>query len=108
MDLLVTFEIVGNAGRPTNVIGNYVLAWEAAPINDVDYQDIVYELSGVAPIPTPGSWLGAAPAAWLAMRRRKLIRRYDGRPALGADRLPGPRSGRRFNSAQRRPLRRLS
>jgi len=52
-DMLVTFEIVGVAGHPNNQIGNYVLAWEVFPNTDMDYQDVVFELSGAVPVPVP-------------------------------------------------------
>jgi hypothetical protein len=51
--MLVTFEIVGVAGHPNNQIGNYVLAWELFPNTDMDYQDVVFELSGAVPVPVP-------------------------------------------------------
>ena len=55
-DQLATFKIVGNAGRPSNVIGNLVLAWEGTPANDIDFQDMVYEISGVEAVPEPTGW----------------------------------------------------
>jgi hypothetical protein len=55
-DVLVTFEIIGNEGRPSNQIGNYVLAWEIFPTNDLDYQDNVFELNGAVPVPEPTVW----------------------------------------------------
>jgi hypothetical protein len=58
-DMLVTFEIVGNAGHPNNQIGNYVLGWEYFPNDDLDFQDAVYELSGAVPVPEPASGLPA-------------------------------------------------
>ena len=59
VDLLVTFEIVGNNGRPDNVIGNYVLCWEGTPNTDRDYQDVVFEISGVTSVPEPASVIAA-------------------------------------------------
>ncbi|MGD9632316.1 MAG: hypothetical protein AB7G28_17585 [Pirellulales bacterium] len=54
-DQMVTFEIIGKAGHPENSVGNYVVGWEAFPRDDLDYQDLVYEISGAAPVPEPGS-----------------------------------------------------
>ena len=51
----MTFEIVGTAGHPNNQIGNYVLAWELFPNADMDYQDVVFELTGAVPVPEPTS-----------------------------------------------------
>jgi hypothetical protein len=58
-DMLVTYEIIGNAGHPNNQIGNYVLAWEYWWNDDLDFQDGVYELSGAVPLPEPASCLMA-------------------------------------------------
>jgi hypothetical protein len=69
-DMLVTFEIIGNAGHPNNQIGNYVLAWEYWLNDDLDFQDGVYELSGAVPVPEPASWLMAElMLAWLSRGR---------------------------------------
>jgi hypothetical protein len=55
-DQMVTFQITGNTGNPTNVIGNYVIAWEAVQnLGDKDYQDLVVEVSSVSPIPEPAT-----------------------------------------------------
>jgi hypothetical protein len=32
-----------------------VLAWELFPNTDMDYQDVVFELSGAVPVPVPTS-----------------------------------------------------
>jgi hypothetical protein len=65
VDRLVTFRIVGNEGRPTNPIGAYVLGWEAGASNaDNDYQDVVFEISGVSAVPEP---MSAAPLALCAL-----------------------------------------
>jgi hypothetical protein len=58
-DLMVTFEIIGNAGYPNNPIGNYVVGWDAFSNDDLDFQDVVYEISGAVPVPEPTSWLSA-------------------------------------------------
>lgn len=50
VDYAVTYEIVGNSGRESNVIGNYVMCWDSAENGDRDFQDAVFELSGVAPV----------------------------------------------------------
>jgi hypothetical protein len=68
LDQMVTFEIIGAIGHPNNVIGNYVVAFEDNPKNDVDYQDVIAELSGVVPVPEPaGGTLTAWPAICLAI-----------------------------------------
>lgn len=70
-DVLVTFEIIGNAEHPKNQLGNFVLAWEIFPNNDLDYQDIVFELSGAVPVPEPTALLlkiSAIPAILLRSR----------------------------------------
>lgn len=70
-DRLVTFEIIGNVGRPANVVGNYVLGWDLPSNRDGDYQDLVYEISSAKPIPEPTSWLLIATALLgLSYRRR--------------------------------------
>jgi len=67
IDHLVTYQIVGNSGHPNNAIGAYVLAWEVGGSNtDNDYQDLVYEISGVSPVPEPTSLLLLTVAALLA------------------------------------------
>lgn len=50
VDYTVTYEIVGNSGRENNVIGNYVICWDNAENGDRDFQDAVFEISGVAPV----------------------------------------------------------
>jgi hypothetical protein len=71
-DKMVTFEITGNVDRPANQIGNFVLAFEVFTNDDLDFNDVVFELGGVTPIAEPmtaGLW--AVPVAWLASRRRR-------------------------------------
>jgi len=55
LDRMVTFRIANNIGKPDNAIGNFIMGWE--DLDDNDYNDIVYEFSGVEPIPEPGSML---------------------------------------------------
>jgi hypothetical protein len=53
-DHLVTYQVVGNEGHPANPIGSYVLGWEAGAANaDNDYQDVVFEVSGITAVPEP-------------------------------------------------------
>jgi hypothetical protein len=60
-DQLVTFQVVSNIGFPDNPIGAYVLAWEdshplASFAPDRDFQDLVVEVTGIAPVvPEPSS-----------------------------------------------------
>jgi hypothetical protein len=72
-DMMVTYEIIGNAGHPNNQIGNYVVGWEYFPTDDLDFQDAVYEISGAVPVPEPVSWLmvGIAIASLSCARRRR-------------------------------------
>lgn len=49
VDYIVTYEIVGNSGHETNVVGNYVMCWDTSENGDRDFQDAVFEISGVAP-----------------------------------------------------------
>jgi hypothetical protein len=74
-DRLVTFEVIGNVGRPDNVVGNYVLAWDLPTNRDGDYQDVVYEISGARPIPEPSSCLSLATAILAFLRVRRPLRR---------------------------------
>ena len=60
LDHMITFQVVGNEGGFNNQIGNYVLAWEDRPGlrffgSDRDFQDLMVEVSGVAPVPEPGT-----------------------------------------------------
>lgn len=54
MDHMRTYSITGGPSA-----GNYVIAWEDLPKckSDLDYQDLVVEVSGVQPIPEPASFL---------------------------------------------------
>ncbi len=55
-DHMVTFLISGNDGFASNVIGNYVVAWEDYwELGDQDYNDLVVEVSGATPVPEPGT-----------------------------------------------------
>lgn len=71
-DMMVTFRISGADGRANNQIGNYVLAWEYFSNDDLDFQDVVFEISGVTPIavPEPSGWLLAVFAMLVRIRRR--------------------------------------
>jgi len=57
VDRMVSFQITGNSGHPTNAIGDYVIAWEDLPGSGGDFQDFVVEVSSVAAIPEPSSFL---------------------------------------------------
>jgi hypothetical protein len=74
-DKMVTFRISGADGHPSNQIGNYVLAWEYFDNDDLDYQDVVFEIGGVVPtsVPEPcGLLLGMLALSWsMPMRRRR-------------------------------------
>jgi hypothetical protein len=71
-DMMVTFEIIGNAGHPNNQIGSYVVGWEAFPNDDFDFQDVVYEISGAVPVPEPASWsMAVISLAYLMFARRR-------------------------------------
>jgi hypothetical protein len=57
-DHLVTFQVVGNVGRPNNPIGSYVLAWDdgMSRFGDRDFQDTVIEVTGIGlVVPEPSS-----------------------------------------------------
>ncbi|MHB1037434.1 MAG: PEP-CTERM sorting domain-containing protein [Pirellulales bacterium] len=76
VDEMVSFEITGNTGHPNNVVGNYVIGWEADSAWDRDYQDEVLELQGFEAAPEPSSLALAAGgfcaiAGVIAARRRK-------------------------------------
>lgn len=75
-DHMVTFEIIGNDGHPENQIGNIVVAFEGFPANDTDFQDLVFELSGVVPVPEPTAsmLLAMALACPLSIWRRRFAR----------------------------------
>jgi hypothetical protein len=71
VDILVTYEIIDDVGRPDNNVGNFVLCWEGTPNTDRDYQDVVFEISGATPIPEPACGLLIATALLgLSCRRR--------------------------------------
>ncbi len=73
-DHMVTFLITSGARA-----GNYVIAWEdLRNLGDHDYNDLVLEVSGAAPLatPEPGSWLllsvgGLTVVALSRFKRRK-------------------------------------
>jgi hypothetical protein len=68
--MMVTFEIIGNDGHPNNAIGSFVVGFEYFPADDLDFQDVVYELSGVTALPEPTtSALLFAVAYMIAFRR---------------------------------------
>jgi hypothetical protein len=74
-DMMVAFEIIGADGRPNNKIGNYVVGFEFFPDDDRDFQDVVYQLSGVAPVPEPATvflWL-LATFCGVGRRREELV-----------------------------------
>jgi hypothetical protein len=72
-DMMVTYEIIGNAGHPNNQIGYFVVGWEAFPNDDLDFQDVVYEIGGAAPVPEPASLFiaGIAFASLMGARLRQ-------------------------------------
>lgn len=72
-DHMVTWRITGGAG---NTVGNYVLAWEDLPGGgDQDYNDLVVEVGGAAPVPEPATMLlfgtGLIGLAGARFRRKK-------------------------------------
>jgi hypothetical protein len=78
-DKMVTFEIVGNVGRPANAVGNYVIAFEAFPNDDLDFNDVVFELGGVTPVAEPtATGLLALTATWLAYWRKLKRTAFNG------------------------------
>jgi hypothetical protein len=68
---MVAFEIIGSDGHPNNQVGSYVIGFEVFPNSDLDFQDVVYELSGVTAVPEPASMLGVAICSAVAMLRRR-------------------------------------
>lgn len=69
-DKMVTFRISGADGHASNQIGNYVLAWEYFSNDDLDFQDVVFEIGGVIPVPEPSGLHLVALALSLRIRRR--------------------------------------
>jgi hypothetical protein len=69
-DMMVTFEIIGSDGHPNNQVGSYVIGFEVFRNDDLDFQDVVYELSGVTAVPEPASMLGVAMCSAIAMMPR--------------------------------------
>ena len=68
-DHIVTWLIGGNSDSA----GNYVIAWEDDNnLGDQDYNDLVVEVSGVAPVPIPSAilLLGSGLVAMIGIRRR--------------------------------------
>lgn len=75
-DHMVTFLITSGARA-----GNYVIAWEDLwHLGDHDYNDLVLEVSGAAPLttPEPGSWLllSAGVLSMVAFSRLRFPKRY--------------------------------
>jgi hypothetical protein len=71
-DKMVTFRISGVDGHPNNQIGNYVLAWEYFSNDDLDYQDVVFEINGVVPVPEPSTFvISLAALAFARIRCRR-------------------------------------
>jgi hypothetical protein len=55
IDRLVSYQVVGNAGHPTNPIGAFVLAWDLGMSTfDNDFQDVVFEVSNLRLVAEPG------------------------------------------------------
>ena len=54
LDHMQTYSITGGPSA-----GNYVIAWEDLPVDDsdLDYQDLVVEISGAHPVPEPATIL---------------------------------------------------
>jgi hypothetical protein len=68
-DHMVTFQVIGNEGRPNNPIGSYVLAWDdgMSRFGDRDFQDTVIQVTGIAPsVPEPPTAVTATLVALVA------------------------------------------
>jgi len=78
-DHMVTWMITGNAGRPNNIVGAFVVGFEDLPrLGDADYNDLVVLVWGVTDgplaIPLPASLMLVAAsvlggAGWSRLRR---------------------------------------
>jgi hypothetical protein len=69
LDHMATWLITGGPSA-----GNYVIAWEDLyGLGDMDFRDLVVEVSGVSPIPAPGAIvlgsIGLGFVSWLRRRR---------------------------------------